>query len=397
MPLTLGPRNVRDDRGKVVTGRSINELLGDVRVDAGKRRFSWRMIGRMSVWSVLSYLYLSRVVYKSIQSGGVEAWIFAALAGFVLVLLAWDVFRAWSRGSDHPLDPKSYLQSQAVANELVAACRCGACGYGLRRDSPESDGCIVCSECGAAWLADKVRVQEDAAELATKIERALKISDPWGVAPRDVQASLLAIATHKGRTDGKPAASLAGAAVAEELGRTMRRTRMLLCLWFGGVGAALISCGVPIWALAWAIGPWMTGAGLTLGLVSLCIWGTSDEWKTRKAYFLSYRVCPACLAELRPPHTPDKYVTCPHCSAVWLAKALGSNTVSVVALQRVNIPCTRCGYNRNGLADNTPCPECGLGAAVPPGNPHCAACDTPLESPTRVCPRCMYQAGVDFH
>ncbi len=28
---------------------------------------------------------------------------------------------------------------------------CPACGYNLRKSEPESDGCIVCPECAAAW------------------------------------------------------------------------------------------------------------------------------------------------------------------------------------------------------------------------------------------------------
>ncbi len=401
MPITLGPRNVRDDRGKAVTGRSINELLGDVRVEAGKRRFSWRMVGVASALSLIGYLNLARTVIQSILRGGIEAWIFAILCLILVAFVAWGIFRAWagkeSGKSWLTKDTTSQLREKAVADVLVALHRCGACGYALRKDGAENDGCIVCSECGAAWHARRLKaIAADAPAVFVEVERTLRSHEQSNRREHDDRSSLLAIATHRGRTDGKPAASMAGAAVAEHLGRSLRRSRMRWSLWFSGVGLVLIAFGVIAWKFRPDVGPWMTGVGLVLCLIAVCVWGTSNEWKARKKFFLSYRICAACLAELNSPSTYDGCVVCTTCRAAWKSDSLGDSSVTSEMLARVNIPCARCGYNRNGLSPDAPCPECGLGCTTPARNPHCAVCDTLLDGPSRVCPRCMHQAGVEY-
>jgi len=45
------------------------------------------------------------------------------------------------------------LQARREALVHVAAGLCGSCGQALKGLLPESDGCTVCPECGAAWRA----------------------------------------------------------------------------------------------------------------------------------------------------------------------------------------------------------------------------------------------------
>lgn len=37
---------------------------------------------------------------------------------------------------------------------------CAACGYSLQDLNAEHDGCVVCPECSAAWLAERINVTE---------------------------------------------------------------------------------------------------------------------------------------------------------------------------------------------------------------------------------------------
>lgn len=46
----------------------------------------------------------------------------------------------------------------AIAGTAVAEGYCGACGYDLESVPQADDGCLVCPECGAAWLAQRVTV-----------------------------------------------------------------------------------------------------------------------------------------------------------------------------------------------------------------------------------------------
>ena len=38
---------------------------------------------------------------------------------------------------------------------LVVIGRCPSCGYDLAKLTREDDGCVVCSECGSAWVVDE--------------------------------------------------------------------------------------------------------------------------------------------------------------------------------------------------------------------------------------------------
>lgn len=46
---------------------------------------------------------------------------------------------------------KRRFDARTFARAAVLNGRCGSCGQSLNGLAPESDGCRVCSECGAAW------------------------------------------------------------------------------------------------------------------------------------------------------------------------------------------------------------------------------------------------------
>lgn len=46
----------------------------------------------------------------------------------------------------------------------IIDCRCGSCLYELQGQIPESDGCVVCPECGGAWRLDRCQ------KCATKLD-----------------------------------------------------------------------------------------------------------------------------------------------------------------------------------------------------------------------------------
>lgn len=52
----------------------------------------------------------------------------------------------------------NFWTRRAYANWVIRAAvdegHCPACGYAFANRAPQSDGCVVCSECGAAWKAE---------------------------------------------------------------------------------------------------------------------------------------------------------------------------------------------------------------------------------------------------
>lgn len=70
----------------------------------------------------------------------VHALFFGAV-GIAVLLAAWRHPR-WSK-----------RQVWVMRCRLMGSDRCFGCGYSMIRAQPESDGCVVCPECGAAWQA----------------------------------------------------------------------------------------------------------------------------------------------------------------------------------------------------------------------------------------------------
>jgi hypothetical protein len=86
------------------------------------------------------------IVTATIIVGGTVGVVFLGLA-LVWFILPWAGLVL--------LAEYQYLGPKRVANEAIKNClqerRCPACLYSLSDLIPESDGCVVCPECGAAW------------------------------------------------------------------------------------------------------------------------------------------------------------------------------------------------------------------------------------------------------
>lgn len=153
MPTTPGLHDYRLGKllPKVITERLPAEVVSKV-----KRRIRAGTFGRMK-WRAFVYLALiaaHALAMLAIQphiTGAIDpyrnpAWLFTlfpAVAGVTLVLL---ILAMWA--IEHA------LARWRLKGALVSAGYCACCLTSMRDQSPQSDGCTVCPECGAAWRLD---------------------------------------------------------------------------------------------------------------------------------------------------------------------------------------------------------------------------------------------------
>jgi hypothetical protein len=102
------------------------------------RRFDWRR-APVAIGGVLLIIFGS-AAYNSLFPGGapiIRSIIF--WGGLVTLALG---LRILARRDSAPV----------LASTMVSFGVCGSCGYTLQGLTPDPDGCLVCPECGAAWL-----------------------------------------------------------------------------------------------------------------------------------------------------------------------------------------------------------------------------------------------------
>jgi len=125
---------MKDDRGKPVRYRS---------TDGDRARAIFR---RRPVFA-------SAMLAIYVTCFAVLAWI--TLSGILTMLSDWR----WVVGGALVLSPMIGVcilgwftwDRRYIAIPRVKTGQCGACEHDLRSLPPESDGCTVCPECGAAW------------------------------------------------------------------------------------------------------------------------------------------------------------------------------------------------------------------------------------------------------
>lgn len=410
MGVVIGPRMVRDDRGRMIPGRGVRDLLGEVRVEAGKRWFSWRMVGGASAIIVIVYINAARSLLGLVQSA---RWtelaillgiILLALIGYIAHVLAGS---ARSRGdATVGTEPTTALsvERQAIAEVLVSAQRCGACGYALQLPSKEPDGCVICSECGSAWEQRRcTKGPVSAAKVAADVEAATLAQQQSRRREHDDRLCMVLVAGHVGRADGLPAGNVRANAIVLELKEAMWARRRRLRAWLLATGLVLLVVGMAVQSPANDWTERCVVLGLLLLLGGLCSLGLQRPWTVRRDYFLSYRVCARCLADLPDVVAKDGCVVCTDCGAAWSEVRLAKRVVTDAQLGRVTESCRHCGYDRKGIHPDQGCPECGLPRSSPTDElgraragtvPVCAACQSPLPGPERVCASCKYQAGT---
>jgi hypothetical protein len=144
-----------DDRGKRVTAVS----LADIRnaegggsggpltrhlhelAKSGRQRLSW-----IEVVTLCTYVVVWMFVYYIFTLIWPFSDRFLAVNLFlVLYFGAYAIQRSLGRGN-----------GRNVAAAALADGYCGSCGYSLKMLKHGDDGCVVCPECGAAWLGSRI-------------------------------------------------------------------------------------------------------------------------------------------------------------------------------------------------------------------------------------------------
>ncbi len=216
--------------------------------------------------------------------------------------------------------------------------RCGACCYPLEGSKAESDGCIVCSECGAAWRADqlgrrtRIRAEPDSgirARLLGKhgpMIRRIAVSDD-----RHVYVPLADPWSSRFARAGK--ASALGRRLTTAPAVLRRGDRQVL----PGVLGVLI-----LWCILWAA----PGAVhiLMIPAAALACFLLFKSWFERSIRdrsvmirsMLAQRVCPSCAGDLHDAaFGADGLAECPDCGAAWRTWGQRSPSPETTALPTI--------------------------------------------------------------
>jgi len=104
-------------------------------------------VGLVFSWFVLLPFLVSEFRFLEAK---VFTMLIPSVTAIVFALTAWWVFLGRIRRSNAPRIAGVYLRSG----------RCASCGYDLRNLDPEADGCVLCPECSAAWLAARIGAED---------------------------------------------------------------------------------------------------------------------------------------------------------------------------------------------------------------------------------------------
>jgi hypothetical protein len=232
-----------------------------------------------------------------------------------------------------------------IAPTLVAGGFCGSCGYPLEGLVPESDGCLVCPECSAAWREARVGRRVDrigntpgpvtpsASPRREWIRRAMRMTPGRHqlIAPDD-----------RGRLVHVPDRRLVWLRPERrrELGESRLRLLRSLLRWNGGAArwaiAAVIlalAAAITIPVATAALDDWRHGHRadawdpLLLGVCLLMVLGLAILVTFSHAFYnrreaartlVRQGVCGSCATDLsKLVDDVDGYLTCPDCGAGW--------------------------------------------------------------------------------
>lgn len=153
---------IKDDRGKRVRQSAAAAVLagagdpGADRVDSRAiRRAAWRWARTpVALFVLLAAAALALAVVGAIKLGPVviAVLVFSPVAATLILVVSRSVASATES-----------LDSRRIAAKgmMIRSRRCPACAYRLTGIDAESDGCVVCPECGAAWELDAARYSAD--------------------------------------------------------------------------------------------------------------------------------------------------------------------------------------------------------------------------------------------
>lgn len=147
-------RSVRDGRGRKVTVYEGGDILrspeDESNVSAAeladlRRRIRQRVpfYARPSLVIDIALLALLMASSAMLLTSGSTTWWDVLIRLAIIAAIAVGMLRA--RRSF------GYARAGTIARVMLEAHRCPACAYSLERVPPQSDGCVVCPECSAAW------------------------------------------------------------------------------------------------------------------------------------------------------------------------------------------------------------------------------------------------------
>lgn len=129
--------------GSEADRRARETLRASVRRTFNQPQFAAVLIAISAVLLVLlGVLPMLMRMLDGNPAAGLGVLVLAPFTGFAL-LTAW---RLW-RGAPTLTDSETYIRM------MLRAGLCPGCSYGLAGLSREGDGCVVCPECGGAWMA----------------------------------------------------------------------------------------------------------------------------------------------------------------------------------------------------------------------------------------------------
>ncbi len=98
-----------------------------------------------------------------------------------MLVVEFPVMLAWAAGMGYvQFRVRRARRGERVAREIQREGLCASCGYNLCGSDVESDGCVVCPECGAAWGAGRMRRREPFVAGATMRDSLDALVGPQG-------------------------------------------------------------------------------------------------------------------------------------------------------------------------------------------------------------------------
>lgn len=322
----------RDDRGKLITPLSLPDLVKEGTADddraARQRLAAWlakaarnsKPLRNVSFFRPIPLLMAVVIIGSCMFSS-----ILVRVIGVSAYFLPWALLLVGIILERRVL-PNRYLRS---APSLVAEGFCGQCGYSLRELPVQTDACIVCSECGAAWNEQRVTwAWWNHAEPHWSRVGHIFSKPESARAGRDSLGRIVSIRTLPDLTalqqdaDGERKAAIADA--DRVLSRKSRGQRIMVgtlaLLAFGALGAIMLaqfpdSRGNLTWQSF--ICPsifWIVGIIFAVGIFG----GSMFTPQREVARALATRgVCPSCTALWPPEQRRADRVVCSACGSTW--------------------------------------------------------------------------------
>lgn len=318
---------LQDDRGRPLEPLTERTLRLEEE-NAESRRKLIRRLREGAKWAAQRDL-LAQLVVLGVLLFGCFGCAFAAQIGGHIGQLVWFVIViAAAVGASRAMTRRKIAAKMAAS--AVAEGFCGSCAQSLQGLPREDDGCICCSECGAAWKA--LRLTSPHWKEGTAHEQQERFGGFFGsftIFPRPV------VADGRGRfvrgTDGwvwrlpEPTTRELGPKALGPLRRDIRAvgigprivSLVIVAGVFGFPGCWILIGGMGSRDNTWIIGLLLLCVGaLLLWLVLVSPMGSPDR---RAEVLVKHGVCGGCGQMLPRPHVPeqDGCVVCANCHAAW--------------------------------------------------------------------------------